>query len=261
MVQVWAIKLVKTMKRCRFTIIVVALTFLLMGCRSPKYTALPPDPHWQQDAQILTAEKNSEGSGLVWQPFPDMTNPLHREIWKAHFKNDKVGTAFGAICNYYGVYLVTTTYDMDFRDSFFYDPKNHYVFEHAEDRASMFYKGNREATPTNVIKFVQQLAAANGQKSFVILNPNDIPHTAFSKDNQKLSFEEFLASKSIIVTPPTLMRANGDDYHRGYEAYNVFVYMPCGGQLFRYEVRCGQYLGETTRFLIGEDIGDAWYIE
>ena len=166
----------------------------------------------------MAAEKNSEGSGLVWQPFPDTNNPVHQEIWKAYLKTEKVGSAYGAICNYYGVYLVTVSSGglVEDRTSFFYDPKNHNVIVYNDGNALAFYKGNRQATPTNAVRLVQQLAAADGYKSFVVIKPNDIPHTGFSEDNPKLSFEEFLASKSIIIIPPTLMRVNGDDNLNGY---------------------------------------------
>lgn len=250
------------MKRCRFVMIAIVGVLFLWGCRTPIQEV---NPHWKQGAQMMAAEKNSEASGLVWQPFPDFDNPLHQEIWNAYFKKRKIGSAYGTICNYYGVYLLTVTFnDMSTEPvSFFYDPGHHHVFEYNYNNglALAFFKGNREATPSNAIVMAQHLAAANGSKSFVVTNANDIPHAAFSKDNPHLSFDEFLASKSIIITPPVLMRINGGDYYRGFDAYNVFVYSPCGGQLFRYEIGCRDgHLSGVRKFLIGEEIGDCWYI-
>lgn len=244
------------MKWYTFTLVAAVSLFLVSGCRTSKQEL---NPHWQKAAQVMAAEKNSEASGLVWQPFPDYNNPVHREIWKAYVKKGKIGSAYGTICSYYGVYLVTAVFaSMDIEpESFFYDPRLHGVIMCSDSIALMFYKGSQEANPTNAVTLVQHLSAANGFKSFVVTNSANIPHTAFAKNNPKLSFERFLASKSIIIAPPSLMRLDGDDYYKGYDAYNVFVYEPCGGELYRYEVRChdGRF-GGIRRFLVGAEIGD-----
>jgi hypothetical protein len=247
-----------------FTLFLCVLAFFAVGCSSPTQRVRSRDPHWQSNGQYMAAEKNSYTGGLVWQPFPDLNNPLHLEIWKSVQKNGYVGDGYGAICNYYGTYLVTisvTSAGVYTPVSYFYFPQYHSLIYGRDQAAFDWYKGDRKATQTNAVLLVKHLLAVNEYKSFVIYCPDDIPHTAFQKDNPKLPFAEFLASESIIITPPTLMRVNGYNCQGGDGAYNVFAYMPVGGQIYRYEVRCSLGNIEAVRkFLIGEEIGDCLYL-
>ena len=100
-----------------------------------------------------------------------------------------------------------------------------------------------------------------GYEAFVVNDASDIPHTSYLKDNPGLSFSDLLSSKGITIRPPSIVKKNEDVDYSSYSEYTVFVYMPCAGQLFRYEIRCrrGQIV-DVNRFLIGDDIGDCWYI-
>lgn len=247
-----------------FILLLGVLALFAAGCASPMQKVLSRNPQWQSNGQHLAAEKNSYSGGLVWQPFPDLNNPVHLEIWKSLSKNGNVGDGYGAICNYYGAYLVAISVSNSGiynPASYFYFPKQHSLLDGSVDLACTWYKGDREATETNAVSLVEHLLAINEYKSFVIYGPNDIPHTAYLKDNPKLPFEEFLASKSIIITPPSRIRVNGGDGVMGFDGYSVFVYMPCGGEIYRYEVQCSEgHIHDVTRFLIGQEIGDCWYL-
>jgi hypothetical protein len=246
-------------------LLVGVVAYFVTGCASPVQRVLSRIPDWRLGAQHMAAEKNSYTGGLIWEPFPDLTNPLHLEIWKLLQKQGEVGDGFGAICNYYGTDLVTVSVSysgISTTASYFYVPKYHALWRGSDGTAFNLYKGDLVATPTNAISLVKHLLAVDEYKAFVICRPDDIPHTVYLKDNPRLPFDEFLVSKSIIITPPTLMRVNGDEDHKGYGVYNVFVYMPCGGQIFRYEVRCSfpGNIEKVSHFLIGEEIGDLLYL-
>jgi hypothetical protein len=221
-------------------------------------------PDWQKAARYIASKPPCEVSDLVWQPFPDLKNPLHVQIWNALLKEGDVGDGFGRICNYYGLYLVTISGSgggVQSFSSYFYDPKNHFVLNGNEGMAFSFYRGNREATLTNAIALVQHVLAVDGFQAFVVSNATDIPHTEFTKDNPGLSFKNWLLSKGITIMLPTFIKKNEHTDMNGFSEYNVFVYMPVGGQLFRYEVRCREgYISESVRYLIGSNIGDAWYL-
>src|SRR5262249_18250476 len=114
------------MKRCVISSTVTAL--LVMGCQSPMQKVLRQYPHWEEAAQALAAEKPNGISGLTREPFPNLSDSLHVEIWKALHMRGKVGDGFGSICRYnrdpkFGCYLVTVS---DFRghrrESYFYVP-------------------------------------------------------------------------------------------------------------------------------------------
>jgi len=201
---------------------------------------------------------------LDWQPFPDFKNPLHAQIWKALLKKRDAGGGFGRICNYYGLYLVTVASEnsgLEEFPSYFYDPKEHFLFPAFEGNAFSFYKGNRKATPTNAVALVQHILAVDGYDPFVILNSEDIPHTIFAKENPGKSFNEWLLSKGIVITGPILVKMNQRPDLGPYSEYNVFAYRAVGGELLRYEVECrGEYISELRRYLIGEEIGDCQYL-
>ena len=249
-----------TMNRCTFTLILTALTLSVAGCKSPIQKLLAKCPGWKQEAQYIASQKGSNGSGLAKEPFPNLDNPTHMEIWKALWKNGKVGDGFGSICSYYGFYLVTVS-DLGgyARSSSFYDPTNRFVVDGSPYMDICLYGGDKTATTTNVVVFVQHLLAVSGDKAFIVNDASDIPHSSYLKDNPALSFSDLLSSKGIAIRPPSIMRKNEDAQRSDYSEYTVFVYTPCGGQLFRYEVRCrrGQIDG-VERFLIGAEIGDFW---
>lgn len=252
------------MKNRGIIAIFAALTLFVSGCVSPMQKKLAEYPNLQKSAQYMAANPPCKASGLAWQPFPDFRNPLHLEIWKALKKKGDVGDGFGRICNYYGFYLVTVSEEeagIQSFPSYFYEPKNHFVVSGNEGIAFSLYRGNREATPTCALALVQHVLNVDGYQAFVVSNATNIPHTIFTKDNPGLSFKDWLLYKGIAIAPPTLIKRNEHAEVNGFSEYNVFVYMPVGGQLFRYEVRCRDgRISELVRYLIGSDIGDAFYL-
>jgi hypothetical protein len=225
---------------------------------------LAEHPNWQKISQLMASNAPGEGSGLVWHPFPDPNSPKDQKVWNVLWKNHDVGDGFGRICNYYGLFLITVSDDPVEPLSLFYDPKNQMVFGASDLNALALYHGNREATASNAVILVQHLLAISSYPAFVVSNATDIPHTSFSKENPRRSFKESLLSKGIAITPPTLVKFNKDaewGAPGGNIEFNVFVYMPCGGQLFRYEAQCEHGLiGEVLRYHIADNIGDCWYI-
>lgn len=243
---------------------VAGLVLFAVGCSSPMQKTLAKYPNWQKMSQFMATNVPGVGSDLTWHPFPDPNNPGDKQIWNALWENHAVGNGFGRVCNYYGLYLVTVAGAPVEPKSFFYDPGNQVVF-HADDGAALaHYQGNREATASNAVALVRHLLAIDSFPAFVISNATDIPHNYFSKENPGVSFEEWLRSKGIAITPPTLVKAEKDPEFGplgGNSEYNIFVYMPCGGRLFRYEVQCGRgWIGEVKPYQIADNIGDCWYI-
>ena len=240
------------MNRPNLIFTLAALSFLIAGCSSPMQKTLAKTPDWKKYSQHIPIEHNSVPNDLTWQPFPDPSNPLHREIWEAAQKHGEIGDGFGIICRYYDSYLViVANSSWQGFSSFFYDPKFHFVNEANYSLAFTLYRGDRAATATNVISVVQHLLAAEPYESFVVSDPNDIPHTQFSKDNPNVPFREMLLAKGIMITPPIFK----------YNEFNVYVYMPVGGQIFRYEMECGKgIIFRVTQYRIADRIGDAWYL-
>lgn len=242
---------------------IAALALIAVGCRTPMQKRLAKDPNWQKMSQYMAIHAPNGGSGLIWHPFPDPNNPDHQRIWNALWKNHVVGDGFGCICNYYRLYLVTVSDVPGKPVSSFYDPKTQIVFDANYGTALAHYHGNRRATASNAVALVEHLLAVNTFPAFVISNATDIPHATFSKENPGRSFNEWLLSKGIVITPPTLVKVNKSLEGRpgGDSEYNIFVYMPCGGRLFRYEVQCGlDWIGEVNPYCIADSIGDCWYI-
>jgi len=251
----------------RYAISLTLTGFLLMGCRSPMQKVLARYPHWEKSAQALAAEHPSDMSEVARQPFPNVNNPVHVEIWKALRKKGKIGDGFGSICRYnddpkYGCYLVTIS-DLfgHSRVSYFYVPSGGWVINASDSIAFNYYPGDKSATLENIRQFVARLSMLLGYEAFAVEHAGDIPHTQFHKENPQLSFTDFLSSKGVTVSSPQFLQKNEDAEYGGYSECNVFVYMPCGGQVFRYEVRCrhGQIV-DAKRFLIATDVGDCWYI-
>jgi len=250
------------MNRCGFILILTALTLLAAGCCSPMQKMLAQSPGWEQSAQRMASRASSHASGLVKEPFPDLNNSIHAEIWNALLKKGKIGAGFGSISDYYGFYLVTvsTGWNEGWLSSF-YNPTNHFVLEGSEYLALSFYGGDKTATQTNVVALVQHLLAVSGDEAFVVNDSDDIPHAVYSKDNPGLSFHDLLSSSGITIRPPSFVKKNEDANQGGYSQYSVFVYMPLGGRLYRYEVRYWHgRIDEVRRFLIDADIGDCSYI-
>lgn len=256
--------------------IFTVLTVLISGCASPTQKKAAENPDWkraffwrdathgQKVAQDMASNGPSAGTTLVWQPFPEANNPLHRQIWnalweKGHIGDDSEDIGIGRICNYYAVYLLIVSGFAD--KSYFYDPKSHLLLDGDVQNAFSFYRGNLEATQTNVVTAVRSLLAVEAYETSIINDASEIPHTGFTKDNPGLSFKHWLFSKGIAITPMTLTKKNEHAEMNAYSEYNVFVYKSCGGQLFRYEVRCRKgYISYIRRYLIDTDIGDAWYL-
>jgi hypothetical protein len=237
-----------------------SMSFVL-GCKSPIQQRLARYPDWQRGARSMVRNSAWEKSGLVKEPFPNLDDPLHKEIWMALWKKGMIGNGFGSICNYYGFRLVTVS-EWPFQHylSSFYNPTNHGVMPGDERMALNLYGGDHEATLTNAISVVRHLLALNGYEAFIVSDADEISHTAFQKENPDLSFKDWLSSKGILIRPPALVKKNEAADHTPYSEYTVFVYQPCEGWLFRYEIRTyqGRIFG-TERFLMGKDIGDCWY--
>jgi hypothetical protein len=207
----------------------------------------------------MAAEQNADRSGLMWEAFPDLRNPVHVKFWKALWEKRRMGDGFGSICNYYEFYLVTVSDFLGmYRKSSFIDPTRHLVIGGDEHRALDFYGGERnEASIRHVM---EQLLAVNAYKAFIVEDCNQIPHKAFQKDNPNLAFEEFLRAKGITVRPPSLLQKNERAEISGYSECNVFAYSPYGGEVYRYELQFTNGLvTRVERFLIATDIGDCWY--
>jgi hypothetical protein len=224
-------------------------------------------PGWEKSAQALAAKHPYDGSGLVREPFPNFDNPVHLEIWEALRKKGKVGDGFGSVCTYngdpkHGCYLITISHLLgQSRVSYFYVPSGRWVIDATDSTARSYYPGDTIATPENVRQFVATLSILLGYEAIAIEHADDIPHTRFQKENPLLSFMELLSSKGITVSPPQFLQKNENAEYSGYSECNLFVYMPCGGQVFRYEVRCrhGQIV-DAKRYLIATGVGDCWYI-
>lgn len=238
------------MNRVSFTLILATLTFLLAGCSSPMQKTLAQYPKWKERSQSMAAKHNSDGSGLAWQPFPDLDNPLHHEIWNTLRKNGRIGLGCGCICKYDACYLVIVPDPMDeeYLSSFCFPP-HPYVANADYSAAYTHYRSNRQTT--NVVAIVRRLLAVEGFECFIINDANDIPHAEYSKDHPDVPFKDMLLAKGINITPPTLK----------YNEYNVYVYMPCGGQIFRYELQYyNGIIGHPSRYCIASEIGDFYGI-
>ncbi len=121
-------------------------------------------------------------------------------------------------------------------------------------------RATKSATLGNIRRLVAHLAVLRGYEAFAVENAADIPHSCFQKENPQLPFADFLASKGVVVTPPGVRLVEDVDYG-AYSECNLFVYMPCGGHLFRYQVRCQDgKIVETRRFLVAALVGDWWGI-
>ena len=224
---------------------------------------LAEHPGWQQSAQQMASEFTSNSNGLTWQPFPDPNDSLHCTIWETACKNKEIGDGYGIVCDYYGLDLVIVS-DVavpERTSSFFYVPAFDYILGGDEPTAFTRYLGPREATLTNVITLIQHVAAVKGHPVFVVNDANDIPHSKYQMDNPGLTFNEMLSARGITISPPVYLDKNVDTLGNNYGEYNLYVYMPCGGRLFRYQVRClgGQFYNVNSYF-IGADIGDCWYL-
>jgi len=201
-------------------------------------------------------------SGLVKEPFPNLNNPLHRKIWMDLWKKGRIANGFGSICDYYGFFLIAIDSSPICEPLFsFYDPTNRFVLPANERMALDFYGGDKEATVTNAISVVRHLLALNRFETLIVSDAEDIPHATFIKDNPALSFKDWLSSKGIVIRPATLVRKNENADHTAYGECTLFVYQPCGGMLFRYEIRSWHgRISDIQRFSIGNDIGDLWYL-
>ncbi len=224
-------------------------------------------PGWEKSAQAVAAKHPYDRSGLNREPFPDLSNPLHVEIWETLYKNGKVGDGFGSICTYngdpkHGCYLITIS-DLfgQKRVSYFYVPNGRWVIDGTDSMALNYYAGDMRATLENVQQLVANLSILLGYEAMIVEHAEEIPHTQFQKENTRVSFVELLSSKGITVSPPQFLQKNEDAEYSGYSEGNVFVYMPCGGQIFRYEVRCRHgKIVNARRFQVATDVGDCWYI-
>jgi len=239
-----------------------AVAIFVAGCRTPMKRHLARYWHWEQAAQHMAAEKNAAPVGLVWKAFPLQNDPVHVEIWKALWEEGRIGDGWGAICSYYGFYLVTVSDPFNHhRLSSFYDATNHWVLRGSEDFAFDLYGGERTAAVASIRQLVQHLLAVSGYEAFLVDNCYEIPHTAFRQDNPNLSFADFLAAKGLGIGPPMILKKNEQGEYSPYSECSVFAYMPCGGQVFRYEIRCeGGRVSRVERFLVATDVGDCWYI-
>ncbi len=222
-------------------------------------------PHWDKAAQHMVSEQNSDAIGLVWEAFPDLSNPVHREIWNVFWKKGKIGDGYGAICDYFGSYLVIQS-DRDDHGRLvsFYAPRLHAVLNGKENMAFYLYGGDKDATLVNIHNLVEHLLVVNGYKASVVDDCNQIPHREFEKDNPNVPFSDFLGAKGIIISPPRILKkSKGAEYgaNKEWSECNVWAYEALGGRVFRYEVQCENgRITDVEKFLIGDDIGDCCYI-
>jgi hypothetical protein len=251
-----------TFSRCVVALMLSVLALSVVGCRSPMEKMLAKEPRWERLAKFIASEPTFGSLDVKKEPFPDPKNPLHKEIWEALWQKGRVGDGCGSICDYYGSYLVTLSgFGCHFRWSYFYVPRYRAVLDGNESMAFNLFKGDMNATLTNALILVQHLAAVSGRESFIVNGPDDIPHTSFKEYNPDIRFEDWLLAKGITIKPPAFVKKNDESGFNSFSEYHIFLYMPLGGQLFRYEVRCrGGQIVEVRRFLMGDDIGDCWYI-
>lgn len=252
------------MIRYGYITLLAALTFI-SGCASPMQKVLARYPHWEKFAQHMTLERNSNEIGLVWETFPDIHNAIHRDIWNALWEKRQIADGFGTICDYYGFHLVMqSTMDDHGRVALFCKPSTHLVVSGRYDMAFALYGGDKSATIGSIRVLVKHLLAVSDYEAFVVDDCNQIPHKTFQKDNPSVPFSDFLGAKGITIVPAQILKKNerADSDDSAYSECSVFVYRPCGGDVFRYEVRCknGRIVG-VERFLLGDDIGDCWYIQ
>jgi hypothetical protein len=220
-------------------------------------------PLWETVSRRIISYNDATGSGLKKMPFPDVKNPVHVGIWNALKEEGKIGDGFGTICNYFGVYLVNISINDQLVASYFYDATNHTVHYANQGEAFARYKGNREATITNIIALVRNLLAVTGEEAIIVDSPEHIPHKMWQTNHPKESFSRYLRAKGIDLHEPEMLKGRENFDEAGWRESsecNVFAYFSHGGEVIRYEVqfRKGHIVGVDT-YVLGRGLGDCWY--
>lgn len=162
-----------------------------------------------------------------------------------------------------GVYLVNVSVNDNLVASYFYNGTNHTICNADETEAFLGYKGNREATLTNIIYLVRNLLAVTGEQAMIVDSPEQIPHKRWQGNHPKESFSRYLHAKGIDLHNPEMLKGLESVDKAGWRESaecNVFVYFSHGGGVIRYEVQCekGRIVG-INKYVLGSGIGDCWY--
>jgi len=249
----------------RFNISLLLVALLITGCQSPMQRVLSKKPNWKKGAEALADKPQSDRSGLVREAFPNIENPLHVVIWNTIHRKANIGDGFGWIAQYnsgkFECFLVMlSAHEGHSRVSYFYDLAGPWVTDTSDFLGLARYNGDLGATLENARQLVSRLAVFQGYEAFVVDSALDIPHSRFQKENSHLTFTDLLVSKGITVSPPRFLPIEIADYG-AYTECDIFVYIPCGGQLLRYQVRCQHgKITDAKRFVVCTQIGDWWGI-
>lgn len=231
---------------------------LVAGCQSPIEKTLGRHPNWQRKSQRMISECRENASGLERVPFPDLSNPVHRKVWEALYKRDKIGEGFGTICDFFGFYLVNLHDENVANASYFYEPTNGLVISGDDGTSGVLYGGDKTASVTNIVKFVRYITDVSGYRTFLITDAEQIPHSRYPFLYAEQSITDFLVSRGVSIGPPTLLKRKLLDGEEFVEC-SVFVYEPCGGDVFRYDVQCrdGKIIG-FDKYKVISGVGDFW---